>query len=174
MPDPVRPSTFVSVVGWIVAIFSGFSVVIGVLQSAIVAVAFPMTAAMTETDASVPFVIRFLFEHFQLFVLLNLAVWALALAAAIALLKLKEWGRRVLVGLLSLAALMSVAMALAQQIMMSQMFPASQEMPADATSMMLIMRIGSALFALAFCGAFGFVALRLNSPRTRAEFQNIG
>jgi hypothetical protein len=173
MQEANRLSTFVTVVGWLVAIFAGLSTLTGLMQSALVVFAFP-TAPISESDAAgMPPGFRFLFDNFQWFVFTLTAFWAVALAGAVGLLKRKEWGRQLLLGLFMIAALGTAAIALLQQVMMNQIFMGVTDSPADANAntMIMILRIGSALFALAFVGALAWVAVRLNSPATRAEFK---
>jgi hypothetical protein len=127
---------------------------------------------MSESEsAQLPMAMRLIFQNFLWVVLAMTAFWILTLVSAIALLKRQEWGRQVMTVVFGVAAFGTAAIALLQQAMMQWMFAGASDVPADASAMILIMRTGSAAFALAFITAFTWVALRLNSATTRVEFR---
>ena len=171
MTEPAKESTFVTVVAWLVIVFSGLGIFAGLLQSLIVVFAMPIPAMSEAESAQLPLAMRLIFQNFLWVVLAMTAFWMLTLVSAIALLKRHEGGRRVMTAVFGVAAIGTAAIALLQQTMMNWMFAGASDVPPDASAMILIMRTGSAAFALVFITSFTWVALRLNSATTRAEFR---
>ncbi len=167
-------STFVTIIAWLMIIFSGLSAFVGVLQSIFVAVAMPMPP-MSEADfaglpAEISSTALLIFQNFTLIVFANTAFSILALVAAIGLLKRREWGRRIVIALFILTAVGVVLIAVAQQAMFQWMLGQDQDLPPDAKSLFLTMRIAFVVFAAVIVAAHAWVALRLNSAAIRAEF----
>lgn len=167
-------STFVTVVAWLALIMSGLATVTGLLQSLVLMLG-PAVPPMPEEEAAeVPLAMRIVFNNFQAIVFTITALWGATFASALGLLRRKEWGRRAFIVMLMVFTLGAAVVGVAQQIMMSQVIADGAEAPDEARTMMMAMRIGSAIFALVFTGAFGWVAFRLMSPRVREEFQAAG
>lgn len=95
MPTSTR-STFVTVVGWIFAVFSGFGLLISVMQNIMLHTVFPIEQMPADIPADFPGMARFMFEHFSLLVLIPLLISGVMLAASVGLIKRREWARKLL------------------------------------------------------------------------------
>lgn len=89
------------------------------------------------------------------------AVSLVTLVAAVGLLRRQGWARVVFVWLMALGALIHVVWAVA---------PYLPGMPALDGGFMLVMALGSSLFALVFGALYGWLTMVLMSPAVRAEF----
>jgi hypothetical protein len=167
--DTVQPSTFVTVLGWLVAIFAGFSLLASVAQTALLGI-MPFSP-LTEGDAAeMPAIMKFLFNNFQLIVYGSTAVYALVLSSAIGLIKRKEWGRITMMAMFALNAVFIIALAILQFTMMSQFFD-MRDAPADAKSFMSVVKAVVGGFTLLLVAIHAWIVIRLNSPAVRAEFR---
>src|ERR1051325_10217532 len=90
-------STFVTVIAWLMIIFSALGAVAGVLQSVFVAIAMPGPAISEADLAGMPPAISsamlLMLQNLNLIVFANTVLSLLALVAGIGLLKRREWGR---------------------------------------------------------------------------------
>jgi hypothetical protein len=169
MNERAQASTFVTVLGWIVAIFAGFATLGGLAQSAIITAMMPMPPLTDMEAAQMPGVMRFVFGNLKTVVYAMTAADLLAVVSAIGLLKRKEWARITMVVLFAIAAVATAAMAILQLTIMGDLFGGA-DVPNDARAMMSVMRITAGLFAVILIAAFVWIAVRLNSPAIRAEF----
>ncbi len=172
-------SEFVTVLAWIFIIISGFAVLVSIFQNVMVSF-FPVeriTEAMRDEQAQqhMPAAFRFLFEHFVLFVRAFLVITLALLAASIGLIRRRNWARLLFIALLVLGILWNLG-GLAMQFLLVPSFPPlPQEAPAEMDAMfgrmLLIVRVLSALFAVAFTILCGWIIRKLTSERVRAEFE---
>lgn len=170
MSTPTR-STFVTVVGWLFAIFSGFGLFISVLQNIMVHTVFPMDLMTSDVPADFPPMARFMFDHLVLVVLLPLVVAALLLAGSVGLIKRREWARKFMVGLMAVSALWSVGSVFIQVAWMGQM-PSPPPGVADGfATMQVLMVIFAAVWGLGFAALFAWIAKRLMSWDIKQEFR---
>jgi hypothetical protein len=166
-----RQSTFVTVLAWMVIVVAGLSLLAGLLQSIVIGAFMPLPVLSESEARELPAMARLLFTNFNWIVFANTFFAAVALAAGLGLLKRHEWARLVMIGMLVLATAGFTVLVVAQQFFISAIFPEGDDTPSDVRSIMLAMRIGSAIFGLLFVGLHAWLAVRLNSPTIRAEFQ---
>jgi hypothetical protein len=163
-----RQSTFVTVLAWLVIVFAGMSTLAGLLQSALVGM---MMTPLSESEAqTMPPLMRVVFANFDWLIYANTTLSAAALATGIGLLKRKEWARLVTIAMLIFSIVGTIALVIAQQFFIAAIFPEGPDMPADVQSVMLAMRVGTAIFGLLFIVLHGWLTFRLLSPAVRAEF----
>jgi hypothetical protein len=187
-PLPVTRSTFVSVVAWIFVGLSGFMSFFILLDSLLLPTVFlpmlqQMPPATTESSPYLSWYLGHIVWLCGLALLLSLA----HLLASIGLLKRRNWGRRLFIGLLGVdiayqlagAALqwwllspMQHAMLQAQFASMPQPLPAEQQaqLLQMMDSMLGVMRVFSLLVAAAFVVLFAWIIKRLCSTLVRREF----
>lgn len=126
---PVARSTFVTVLAWIFIALAGFATFISILQNIMIAFVFPMAqmqAAATQQGA--PWFAAWMIQHFQLFFLLFLVASASCLAAAIGLLRRKNWARLLFIALMLLGIAWNVAGLVLGAFFLSS-FPFGQAFP---------------------------------------------
>lgn len=175
-PPPLPKSTFVTTLAWIFIVLAGFATPISILQNIMFAVVFSSEQTEKAVNTSragdnVPPLIGFMFSHFRLYFFAFFLVSVTTLVAAIGLLKRQNWARLVFVGLMIFGMAWSVlSIAIQEIIFSSNTGPPSRRADPTFGTMMLLMRIFTALFALALAGLWGWIAKRLISPKVRAEF----
>jgi hypothetical protein len=170
MAGSSNQSTFVTVVGWLVLIFSGMSTLTGLMQSVMLVMVDVFPTVSAEEAGEMPTFVAFVFNNFRAFVLGTTAVYAVIFAAGVGVLRRKEWARRALIAICVLGAVGMAAMAIVMQVMMNDMFRGATDVPPDAAGMMAAMRIFSIVFTIAFVGAFGWLAYKFSTPAIRADF----
>ena len=180
---PAR-SSFVTVVAWIFMVLSGFATFVGALQNLMIrSMPFDQfnTILQDSTAASqIPGPARFMFSHFQLFVLVTFIFSLLMFVSSLGLLRRRNWARLVFMGLLVLGIVYMLAGLFVQQSFMSSFntsFGAAtqQDSVFRATtdqfrSMLTAMRVFMIVFSLGIAGLFGWIVARLSSAKVRAEF----
>lgn len=180
-PIPVKRSTFVTVLSWICIGLSGFMTLIAILQNVMMQLVFlPSLHEPLATQPLAPGMppgVLWMFAHihwfFRLFLLLALA----HLVGAIALLRRRNWGRLLFIGVLLFDGIYQVvSVAFLWWFMEATMHAPGLggAQAADAVpmmdGMMTVMRIFSLVIGIAFLGLFGWIILRLRSEPIRREF----
>jgi hypothetical protein len=176
---PAERSTFVTVLAWIFIALSGFSTVISILQNILISYVMPMAqmqSAVDEAEARGPFPpgAAFMIGHMRLLFGAFLVLSAITLMVSIGLLKRWNWARLVFICLMVLGIVWNIAGVFLQRLMFSAMPPMPDDAPPEARAMfetmMPMMQVVSAIFALAFCALFGWIIWRLMSADIRREF----
>ncbi|MCS3902117.1 cell division protein FtsX [Methylohalomonas lacus] len=167
-PSPVNSHTqrsaFVSVVAWVFIVLGGFATFIAVMQN--IAVHFLLSAEQLQQMAPNAFTAR----HIGTLFLCLLLLAVVTLTAAIALLKRRNWGRRLFVALMGLVIVWNIASLLLQQ--QSAREPATGTLARqDFASGLDIL---SLVLAVALSLLCGWIAWRLCRPAIVAEFQPNG
>lgn len=176
-------STFVSVVAWIFIAISAFATLVALLENVVVnmvfhAGAFPPLPA--GTDQQIPPMAMFMFHNMRWLALGFLLISVVSLIAAIGLLLRKEWGRRLFIVVMVGAIVWNIGGLVFQSMFLSGMAatPPMPAMPGNVPGdfaqgfevFSTVMRIFSAVVALAICVLYGWIIKRLVSPKIRAEF----
>src|SRR5258708_16289557 len=166
-------STFVTVVAWIFIVLAGFATVISILQNIMIALVFPVDkmqeAAKQAEDAHAPRYAMLLFNYFWLFFLSFLVVSASTLAAAIGLLKRKNWARIMFIGIMALGIALNVAGLVVMFFFMSSMAEIAGS-SSGFESMWMVMLGFNLLTVVGFAWVFGWIIKRLLSDEIRREF----
>lgn len=173
-------STFVTVVAWIFIVLAGFTTLMSLLQNIMFFTVMPfdaMAPAGAEGEG-MPAFMAFMLRHVRLFFLAFLLVCAATLAAAIGLLRRKEWARLAFIAMLGLGIAWNLGgMALQYWVVAPAMMGPSEAPPEfraefeRATSVILAF---SAAMALGFTVLFGWLIAKLRSQPVRQEFRRAG
>ncbi len=185
-PMPVRHSTFVTVLAWILIGLSGIGTLIGILQNIMMQMLFLPAMhqqAPTFSPGMSPRMI-WLFGHFQWFFRIFLLLALVHLIAAIALLLRRNWGRLLFIGVMVFDCIYQLGTIAMQWWITGSMtqivqLPGVHRMQPDdfAQSMqtmngiMSVMRMFSMLMAVGFIVLFVWIIRRLCSSAIRREFQ---
>jgi hypothetical protein len=191
MTDPDRrpgpattPSSFVTVVAWILILLCALTALVGLIQSIMLRF-LPLdqldSALRDSTVATtMPATARAVFGHFQLLAGGVVVLSLLMLGAAVGLLRRRNWARLVFIGALAIATVCMIAGVFVQQAMISSVGTSFGAVAGpDATlahtsqqvaGVLKAMRIMTTVFALGFAALFAWIIVRLVSPEMRAEF----
>jgi len=171
-------STFVNVLAWIFIVMSGFATFIALLQNVMINTMFPLDQMRSQSEAvqKMPALFQFMMAHIQLFFLAFLLLSSGTFAAAIGLLRRRNWARLAIVGILSLGILWNIVGLAIQQVMISSMstFPANapQDFHAEFDRIATVIRFFSAFMAVGMSALFAWLIKRLLSESIRAEFMH--
>ena len=173
----VQRSTLVTGVAWIFIVLGAFAALVCLMQSIMIAVVFPhgvMPQIVSQGDALVREFARLIFSHVQLIFISLLLIFVTTFAAAIGLLKRKNWARAVFIGLMSFGVLWNVASILLVYYFLPSMSEVFTNQSPALQAQFNIMRNIAVVFSIAmfcgFVGLFGWIARRLASAEIRREF----
>ena len=172
-----KKSTLVTVLAWIFIALAGFATFISILQNIMIWALFPveeMNKAFEGSQEQVPFFISFMFSNIRLIVLGILVVCGTTLVSAIGMLKRKNWGRIIFIGIMGLGICWNIFGLIMQNSMMASMtefLPGEMETPIFI--IITIMKIVTFVFVVAFSYLFGWLIYKLTSPKIKAEFVGI-
>lgn len=172
-----RHSVFVTAVAWVFIALAGFAAFVCVLESIMIAVTFPhgvLLQGAIQPETHVREFARVFFSHVQLIFILLLLIFALTLAAAIGLLKRKDWARIAFVGLMGFG----IAWNIAGVVLMFYFLPSMAEVlanqsPAYAAQFNLmrnVVFVFDFVMDVGFIGLFAWIMHRLASDDVRREF----
>lgn len=168
-------SAFIDIVGWVFVVLAGFGVMAGILQNLMLHLFFPDDWQEQLAEGAVQVGAAFeIFRYLDLIFGLVLVIMIVTLAAAIGLLKRKNWARLTFIGLLCAGVLWNVANFAWQVFFFESFLPPMAEIPQDFEQQFLVMQSAmvwvTAIFALAVSCLFGWIAWKLTRPAIRAEF----
>jgi len=171
-------STFVTSLAWIFIVLSGLSTLMAVVQNAMLYTmgTFNEMPRSTVPGAEhAPAFFRFMLEHVHLFFLSFLIVSAVTLAAAVGLLRRKNWARLLFIGILALGITWNLGGIALEQVLFSSMGNVSPgtlpEHHAEFNQMASTMMVFTTVFAVGLALLFAWLIRRLTSRPIRAEFQ---
>ena len=164
-PSAAPQSTFVTVLAWLTIVDSGFVTVVSLEQN--VAIPFLMPATITNSPYRGAFLAaQAFFFGFFCFV-------AFMTYAGYALLKRRNWARRLFIGVCGLG----IAWGILCIVMFAFGFgvgrfptPGALGAPRGMDSGFKAMEVMTSILCLGLCVLFGWVIRRLQSPSVRAEF----
>ena len=122
-----------------------------------------------------PALIQLMISHIDLIFFALFIIALTTFISAIALLKRKDWARKVFIGLMSLAIVWNLLGLLVQYDLFSSM----PGMPLEAAptpefeimmNVMSVIKVVTVIIALALCILFGWIIKKLGSTSIRAEF----
>lgn len=170
-------STFVSVVAWIFIVLSGFGVFISILQNILFGFMLSQEGfkdAMEQPQQQgMPEIAQFMFENFQLFLIIMLLLITLLFASSIGLLLRKNWARHIFIGYMFFSAVYMVAGTFLYFGMMNDMMQdfGGQNAPPDSfMDLFNAMRYTMMVFNIAMGLVFGWIGWKLMRPAIREEF----
>lgn len=175
MAQPVESTsaaTFVTVLGWVLVVLSGCSLVTSIMQNVMVSFVLPameQDVAQTQQEWSgVMFAVRLLAGFM-------LCVAAFLLFAAWSFLKRRDWARKTFVALFALSAIVGglvfLVLGLGMGVFDLLPTPHSGQTPPTLGSLFRVMAVMIGLVAAVFAALFLWLIKRLRSADVRAEFQ---
>lgn len=170
---PAARSTFVTVLAWVFIVLAGLATLISGLQNLMLHTMMPtnLTPPTGPGAEHMPAFMRWMLSHIRLFFLAVLLLSASTLAAAIGLLKRRNWARLAIVTLLTLGIVWNLgALVLQQQMMAVPLAGIPGPHHADFEQTFQVMRIASAAIAVGISLLFAWLIKRLCSVDVRAEF----
>ena len=173
--NPVR-SSFVSIVGWIFIVLSGFAFVTSLFQLFVVWFIFPGDEFFMDQTLNdpLPVMSRFIFENFKGIVFALFVLSMTALMASVALLRRREWGRKLFIGMLIGLIVWQIGGLISGWFFVSSINAefdlAQDEFGTHFQTMQFVMLFFNAVIALACSVLFGWMIKRLQSQSIRAEF----
>ena len=181
VPNQIAKSTFVTALAWVFIGLAGFATFISVLQNVMITLMFPaeaMQAAANQagSDEHMPWFAAFMFQNIRLFFFGFLLLSSTTVAAAIGLLRRKNWARIMFIGLMVFGILQSIGGVVFSIVFFTAMptFPSTAP-PDFANQFELISKlmIGvNIVMAIGFSVLFGWIVKRLLSPAIRREFSS--
>ena len=173
MNSSVARSTFVTVVGWLFLVFSGFSSLIGIVQNVMVWVMFrPHRSELGDAPAANAS--EWMSRHIELWFAAVLLVSVVTFIASVGLLRRKDWARRLFIVVLVFGIAWMI-FALVMQLTMLSTGPSTASPGMEGFALMTkVIAITSALISAALMGAFGWIIKRLVSLPIREEFVAAG
>jgi len=177
-------SSFVTVVAWIFIVLSGFATLVGALQNLMIrSMPFDQVDSVLQdstTATQFPPAARFMFSHFRLLFLATFLLSLVMLVASWGLLRRRDWARVIFSAMLVLGILYMIGGLFIQQSLISSFdtsfrgaAPQDSVFRANADQfrgMFTAMRVVETVFSLGIAGLFGWIVVKLSSPRIRAEF----
>jgi hypothetical protein len=168
----------VSVLAWLFIVGSGGVVFVSVLQAAMFFLVIPAEslqapARISEEFRRMPGAVRYMFEHPLLFFVLFWTLAVTTLIAAIGLLQRRNWARVTFIGLMAVSIIWNLGSLWLQQSMVAS-FPVPANAPPqfadEFATMALVMKVGTAIFAIGISVLCAWIAKKLASSTIRAEF----
>lgn len=167
-----RPSTFVNVVAWVFIVLSSFASIVGLLQNLVLLFFFPRDSFYTnETMAGeLPAILIFMFEHFELLFLGFFLIALITLTASIALLKRREWGRKLFIAILIFLILWQIVSLIFGWVFVHSMNAEMGSHGDEFRAMQITILLFNIMIAAALSALFGWIIKRLRSRPIRSEF----
>lgn len=164
-----RSNTFVDVLAWIAIIFSGFALFVSVLQNlmlyTVLQEGFPW-----PHEAELPLALQFFFQHIHVYFASILVCLLVTFVSSVGLLKRKEWARKSFVFMMGVGILYVVAATALQYIVASTIPAFSMGMSNAEATIVLVIRVGTGVFALGIGVLFAWIIKKLRSSEIKSEF----
>ena len=175
MEHQKKRSSFINVFAWISIVFSGFGILIGIMQNVMMQTVMKdanFEQAISRDENFSPFM-KTIFEHFDILVMGTLLITIVVFVASIALLKRKNWARLFFIVFLVLGVIWTVVSGVMQfsfmdSMMIGQNMP--QDVPPEFQNMKNTMKIVSGVMMVAMVGLYLYLIKRLRSDEIREEF----
>ena len=167
-----QANTFVTVLGWLLICFTGFGVLMSLLQNVMITSVFPAMNEQAPRAGQVPPEFMIFFRALAGFVLI---VQVFLLFAAWSFLKRRNWARRTFVVVFVLSAIwagFTTLAALGMGVFMPHAPHGGSDMPAAFAGIFRIMGVVMALLSAAFTVLFVWLVKRLRTPDVRVQFQS--
>jgi hypothetical protein len=161
------PSSFVSVLAWIVMILSGYSTLKALWITVMISTMYPrdlLDAAEKNQDSSSP--AAFMTSHIRLYFGAYLVISAVTFASSVGLLKRRNWARVLLICLMTFFIVFNIGSVVSHVPEFSAAFQEPGEYP---NAPMIIFSAGMNVAASVLCA---WIVKRLTSGALRSEFGN--
>lgn len=174
--DVPGKSTFVTVVAVVFIVLAGFSLLAVLAQT----VLFPSLFHNAETAAkmqeqidngNMPSFVGFIYTHRYIFMSISFVLAVVGLISSIGLLMRKNWARIIFIVLMSYR-IVSAIFGIGMQLFITPRLPdnVTQSSAQFITTMMMVIRVFSFLFAAGLCILYGWIIAKLLSQKIRMEF----
>ena len=167
-----RKSSFINVFAWISIVFSGFGILIGILQNVLMQTVMKdnnFQDAIKESDQQLPPMMVAMFEHMDTIIMLTLILTIFIFVTSIALLKRKNWARVAFIVLLILNIVWTVVSGFMQFDMLKGMGQI-EDVPPEFQQAQSVMGVVMGLMLLAMIILYLYLIKRLNSKEIKEEF----
>jgi len=175
MEHQKQRSSFINVFAWISIVFSGFGILIGIMQNVM------MQSMMKDANfeqalnqiENLPPLMKLMFENFELLAMVSLLITIVLFIASIGLLKRKNWARLFFIVFLIVGIIWTVVGGVMQFSFMDSMMTAStssQNLPSDFQNMQNTMKIIMGIMIVAIVGLHAYLIKRLSSDEIKKEF----
>ncbi|MDH3359889.1 MAG: hypothetical protein OEL55_03375 [Desulfobulbaceae bacterium] len=167
-------SRFVTTTAWVFIIIGALTTIASLIQGLMYVRMLTMPTlhqAMHEGASHLPLLLQLVFEHFRLYLLFIFSLSLSTLISAIGLLKRKELGRRLFIGVLAIAVITMLTTFITQLSIspVTDNIPAAQ-IPADAKTMMRAMKGFFFIITFSLTCLAGWLSLQLSAPEIKQEF----
>ena len=176
MSETPARSTFVTRLGWSLVVFFAFSALIGVVQNVMVNVMISGEQWQQQLDqlsfqGNVPNWLMPLLNNFRWLVFSVLLFSVFSLAASIALLRRREWGRRAVMVVLVMGVLFTIGGLWWQYDFLEHIRTTYVSLPQQSLDSMTLLNVVNSIFALLTLLLHGWLLKKLCSAKIVAEFQ---
>jgi len=168
-------SSFINVFAWISIVFSGFGILIGIMQNIMIQSMMKdvnFGQAMSENENFPPFA-KAMLDNFDLLAMGNLLITIVIFAASIGLLKRKNWARLFFIVFLIMGIIWTVVGGIMQFSFMDSVMATNtmpQNMPSEFQSIQYTMKIIIGIMMVAMLGLNLYLIKRLRSDEIKQEF----
>ena len=174
MENQKKQSSFINVFAWISIVFSGFGILIGILQNVMMQTVMKdanFEEAINKAE-NLPPLMKVMFENFEFLVMGTLIVTIMTFIASIGLLKRKNWARLFFIIFLVLGVIWTVVGGFMQFSFMDSMTMSSipQDVPPEFQTMQNTMKIVMGVMLVAMLGLYLYLIKRLRSDEIKEEF----
>lgn len=161
-----KKSIFITVLSWILIVFTGFGVFISIMQNIMVNLMFEEHNMQSSTnDFS-----SFMFANMNIIILLTGLLILFSFISALGLLKRKEWARKSYIGLFSFGILYFLSTMIFQWFFTNNIFGNFHSPKTEFDTMFIIIQIFTIFFTIGMCVLFAWLINRLVSYRIKEEF----
>jgi len=174
MNNQPKQSSFINTFAWIAIVFSGFGVLIGIMQNIMMMTVMKDRGFAEEMSQNIPDdmppMMAIMFGNMELIAMGTLVLAIITFISAIALLKRKNWARLFFIVLLVVGILWNVISGYMQFDMMDSMMFAGEEIPAEMQSIQSTMKIIMGVIIVAILALNIYLIKRLSSDEIKSEF----
>ena len=167
-----RKSSFINILAWTSIVFSGFGIVMGILQNILMQTVMKdnnFQDAIKESGQQLPPMMVAMFEHMDTIMMLTLILTIFIFVTSIALLKRKNWARVAFIVLLILNIVWTVVNGFMQFDMLKGMGQI-EGVPPEFQQIQSVMGIVMGLMLIAMSILYLYLIKRLNSKEIKEEF----
>jgi len=175
MEHQKKRSSFVNLFAWISIVFSGFGILIGIMQNVMIQTM--MKDANFEQaigqNENLPPLMKLMFENFELLVMGTLLLTIVLFITSIGLLKRKNWARLFFIVFLIVGIIWTVVVGVMQFSVMDSMMTTNtlpQDLPPEFQNMQNTMKIVMGVMMVAIVGLHAYLIKRLHSDEIKQEF----
>lgn len=172
----IQRSSFVTSLAWVFIVLAGFSTFIATLQNVMLSVMMPAgmpPMEQAQNGQNIPEFAKFMFANFRFIFAGFLVLSVITLAAAVGLLRRKNWARITFVAIMSFGIFWNIgSVVLTFVVFPSMPFPdnAPAEFREQHALMSNIMTVATTVIAVALTVLFVWIIKRLLSSDIKREF----